>query len=234
MRKILAGFSILSILALAVSPAWAVNQSRNPTPTPSDIEKITFVHYTKPDGHSKPVWDDTQEDFRLITGGVKWPKTISYEVNPTGSNLDPEGVKNAFEMSSETWDVKTGFELFAPPTITTDSSVGYDNTNRVIWETLEPGVIAVTYLWYNPAAKQIVEFDMVFNTYYLWSLTGESTKMDVQNIATHELGHNGLGDLRPPKDWALTMYAYSGLGEVDKQTLGIGDILGIQKLYGGI
>lgn len=56
--------------------------------------------------------------------------------------------------------------------------------------------------------------------------------MDLQNIATHEFGHNGLGDLRPPKDQALTMYAYSSLEETIKKTLGAGDILGIQKLYG--
>jgi hypothetical protein len=77
-----------------------------------------------------------------------------------------------------------------------------------------------------------VESDVVFNTYYTWSTTGASSAMDLQNIATHEFGHNGLNDLKAPRDWALTMYAYSGLGETDKQTLGTGDILGIQKLYG--
>jgi hypothetical protein len=51
-------------------------------------------------------------------------------------------------------------------------------------------------------------------------------------MATHEFGHNGLSDLRPPKDQELTMYAYSSLGEIKKRSLGTGDILGIQKLYG--
>jgi hypothetical protein len=55
--------------------------------------------------------------------------------------------------------------------------------------------------------------------------------MDVQNIATHEFGHNGLDDLMPPKDWKLTMYAYSYKGEIDKRTLGYGDKLGWRELY---
>jgi len=97
---------------------------------------------------------------------------------------------------------------------------------------LDPGVIAVNYLWYSPRTKEIVESDVIFNTYYTWDVTGASGAMDLQNIATHEFGHNGLDDLRPPKDWALTMYAYSSLGETIKQDLGVGDILGIQKLYG--
>lgn len=231
MKKILVGISVLSLLIFAV-PVLAA-PSKKPAIPPPDIEKITFVHYEKPGDHSKPVWDETQEDFRLIAGGVKWAETISYEVNPAKSGLVSASVIAALETSSETWDTITGFELFDPPTLTEGTSVGYDRVNRVVWGSLDPGVIAVTNLWYNPATKQIVEFDMIFNTYYSWSLTGEeSTKMDVRNIATHELGHNGLADLRPPRDWALTMYAYGSLGETIKRSLGTGDILGIQKLYG--
>jgi hypothetical protein len=44
--------------------------------------------------------------------------------------------------------------------------------------------------------------------------------MDLQNIATHEFGHNGLADLIPPKDAELTMYYASTFGEVKKRTKG--------------
>ena len=220
------------VLASLVLSMTGIPVAASQPNTPPNIEKVTFIHYVKPSDHSRPIWDDTMEDFRLITGGVKWFGTISYEVNPAGSGLGPEAVRSSLETSSETWDSQTSFELFALPTVTSETSIGYDSTNRVIWGALDPGVIAVTYLWYNPATKEIVEFDMVFNTNYAWSTTGASNAMDLQNIATHEFGHNGLGDLRPPKDQALTMYAYSGLGETIKRTLGTGDILGIQKLYG--
>jgi len=200
------------------------------TPT---IEKITFIHYEKSNSRSAPPWDYTEDDFRLIAGGVKWFDTTGYEVNPAGSVLVPEVVRSTLETSLETWDsTTTSFELFDSPTLTDESSVGYDGTNRVVWGTLRPGVIAVTYLWYNAATKEILESDIVFNKYYTWSTTSVSDTMDLQNIATHEFGHNGLDDLRPPIDWALTMYAYSSLEETHKRTLGYGDILGIQELYG--
>lgn len=231
MKKLLVGLSCLLLLVVLAFPVLAANQSRKSVTAPPEIEKITFVHHAK-SGHSKPTWDETQEDFRLIAGGVKWPTTMSYEVNPSGSGLGSELVRSTLEASSETWDDETLFELFALPTLTGETSVGYDETNRVVWGALDPGVIAVNYIWYRPSTKEIVESDTVFNDYYTWSTTGAGGAMDLKNIATHEFGHNGLNDLRPPKDWALTMYAYSALGEVDKQSLGTGDILGIQKLYG--
>ena len=57
--------------------------------------------------------------------------------------------------------------------------------------------------------------------------------MDVQNIATHELGHAvGLGDLYESPCTEVTMYGYSADGETEKQTLEPDDITGLQELYG--
>ncbi|MBA7643606.1 hypothetical protein ES703_51337 [subsurface metagenome] len=57
--------------------------------------------------------------------------------------------------------------------------------------------------------------------------------MDLQNIATHELGHSvGLGDLYDDVASEETMYGLSEYGETKKRTLYLGDIAGIQKLYG--
>ena len=222
MKGQLLAASILAMLLLIPASASA-NRAPN-------LEKITFVHYAQ--DHSKPVWDDTVTDYKLIAGGIRWFNTISYKVNPAGSELDPEVVRSTLEASSEKWDNVTGFELYSAPVLTSDSVVSGDNKNTVGWGSLKHGIIAITYLWYNPATKEIVEFDTIFNTYYVWSTTGDNNKMDLQNIATHELGHNGLADLRTPKDAELTMYAYSSLGEIKKRTLGAGDILGIQTLYG--
>jgi len=52
-------------------------------------------------------------------------------------------------------------------------------------------------------------------------------------VMTHELGHTlVLDDLRSPKDGALTMHAYTWLGDDFKRDLGTGDILGIEEIYG--
>jgi hypothetical protein len=85
----------------------------------------------------------------------------------------------------------------------------------------------VTYIW--AIGDQIIETDCIMNTFYSWSLTGENTEMDVQNIMTHEFGHwCGLKDLYATSYSALTMYRYSNYGVTYQRTLEAGDISGVQ------
>ena len=75
---------------------------------------------------------------------------------------------------------------------------------------------------------------MLFNTYYPWgdAVASGSSVMDLQNIATHELGHSaGMDDLYSTSCNLETMYGYSTEGETIKRTLNAGDIKGIQALY---
>ena len=96
------------------------------------------------------------------------------------------------------------------------------------------GVIAVTTVWYNPATKSIVEFDLMFDTDWTWGdATVNSTVMDLRNIATHEIGHGaGLADVYDVVCSAVTMYGYSNYGETQKRTLETPDLTGLQTLYG--
>jgi len=109
-----------------------------------------------------------------------------------------------------------------------------DGCNTMVWGNYPTsGVIAVTILWYIPNLA-IVEFDIVFDIDYAWgdaSITRDV--MDVQNIATHELGHGaGLDDLYEAPAYRETMYGYSAFEEILKRDLYKGDKQGITKLYG--
>ena len=74
---------------------------------------------------------------------------------------------------------------------------------------------------------------MVFNTNFNWGVSANAALMDVQNIATHELGHGfGLSDLYQAKWSQQTMYGYSREGDIAKRDLASGDIAGIKALYG--
>jgi hypothetical protein len=54
----------------------------------------------------------------------------------------------------------------------------------------------------------------------------------VENTVTHEFGHvAGLGHVHAPHDGCLTMFPFVDLGEIQKRTLGLGDKLGMQRLY---
>ncbi len=56
--------------------------------------------------------------------------------------------------------------------------------------------------------------------------------MDLQNIATHELGHTvGLSDLYN-RCLEETMYGYSSEGETSKRSLNPGDIAGLKAIFG--
>ena len=186
---------------------------------------------------------------------------VKIEVNLAGSGFegldaDEDGILDALEaigLAAEEWDdgdysITVGgswsgvdVNLFDDQIVLT--SKGYedlawdssklDGANTLVWgDYPTEGVIAVTILWYNVKTKEILEFDIVFDTDYVWSLDGEPGKMDLQNIATHELGHGlGLDDLTQSKASEETMYAYSDYGEVKKRDLYLGDQEGITKLY---
>ena len=174
-------------------------------------------------------------DYKLLR--FHWYSTINYYINPTNTyGISDFDVVEAIQISAETWDVNTHFEVFAdnPVTTSTQAAGNYDGFNVVAWGYYgNSQVIAVTYIWYNRFTRKIVETDTMMNIQFSWSLTRVTGTMDVQNIMTHEFGHwCGLNDLYRDKDYWLTMYGYANNGETYKQTLGLGDILGLQKVYG--
>jgi hypothetical protein len=169
-------------------------------------------------------------DYKLLR--YRWYTTASYYVNTANTyGFSEAAVTATIQASAETWDGATSFEVFTYVGTTTSSAGVYDGKNVVSWGSYKAGVIGVTYLW--SAGGRMLETDTILNTYYQWSLSGEPGKMDTQNIMTHEFGHwCGLNDLYNGRDYWLTMYGYSNFGETYKQTLGLGDVNGLRKVYG--
>ena len=179
-----------------------------------------------------PSTDDSSTNPDYGTLSYHWYTTASYYVNGANNiGLTPSDVVTAVTISANTWDVETSNAVFSFIG-STDLKAGLrDNFNVVSFGTYKRGVIGVTYLW--SSGGRLLETDTILNTYYGWSLTGGSGKMDVQNIMTHEFGHwCGLNDLYANKDYWLTMYGYSNYGYTYERTLGLGDILGLQSVYG--
>lgn len=206
-------------------------------------EKITFIHYKDGkvkviDSKAKPT---TNTCYKFL--GAKLPVTARYVINPT----NPDGLNESLALwlissGAEEWDRYTSAELF-------DDNFGIDFSAD--WDDVTPygrnefsfgaypqsGVIAVTNIWVSGRGKNklIVDFDVLFNTASTWQwgdATVNPALMDLQNIATHEIGHGlGLADLYNTCT-AETMYGYSSEGDVGKRTLNSGDIVGIRSLYG--
>ena len=207
------------------------------------LEKIEFIHwkkdFAKPEAAKAP---KPPTCYKFLTPTkVKWTVLpVNYEINPTNpQELSEEFVTTAVFNSAETWDGATSKELMNNfYTVDYTAAYGVQNyENAVVFGNYPTvGVIAVTTVWYNPATKSIVEFDVMFDTDWVWGDAANpetSNVMDLQNIATHEIGHGaGLGDVYDSVCSAVTMYGYSDYGETQKRTLESPDITGIRTLYG--
>lgn len=238
---------ILSILTTGIALAVSDNDDsqadeHNPVITIEDpvrgIAKAEFTHHDKTSKKSVVT-------SSLVPGaGTCWGTfatwnnnlPVSFVINPSNhQGLGTVFITSAINMSAETWDNATGRELFKN-TYTTDSRAKYgklDGKNSIVFGTTSPGTIAVTSTWYYTSTGQIVEFDMKFNTYYTWGNADlNSGVMDLQDIATHELGHSiGMNDVYTSSCSNVTMYGYGSNGETYKRTLDPLDILGLLSLY---
>jgi len=229
MRKI----SSLTVTALVVLSFFAMLPSSVcAAEPPIHLMIIEHWHDGRVTVNSIPATDDSMAnpDYRLLP--FHWYITAKYWINPSNKyGFSVTAVATAITTSAVTWDKETSAVVFSYQGTIRKTAGKRDNYNVVAWGAYRAGVIAVTYIWYS--GTRILESDTRLNTFYAWSLSGEAGKMDVQNIMTHELGHwCGLDDLYADKDYWLTMYGYSNYAETHKETLGLGDTLGLQAVYG--
>lgn len=214
--------------------------------TPPGLQKIVFIHYKK--GYAKPPWagggKKENKCYEFLGRGVLWKDLpVNYVIDPDNpQGLSQEFITDAIYKATEEWDAHTSTELFGSFTIDHEASWDSDapdGRNELLFgDYPEEGVIAVTVVWgyfYGPPKdRKIIEFDVLFDNDFAWGdATANPNAMDLQNIATHELGHGiGLGDLYDTTCSEETMYGYSDYGETKKRTLNNGDITGLHELYG--
>ncbi len=210
------------------------------------LEKIVFVHHKK--DFAKPPWAGGGKEgkkepacYGFLGRGVSWKDlSINYVVHP---DLEAT-VPGAVFAGAEAWDAATSKELFSndyvvDETATWDSDAPDGRNEFVFGNYPQEGVIGVAVVWGYfsgpPSSRKIIEFDVLFDTDFTWGdAVIDPAVMDLQNIATHEIGHGiGLGDIYETACSEVTMYGYSDFGEIKKRTLEQPDITGTQKLYGG-
>jgi hypothetical protein len=210
------------------------SESTNKAAAPRDVAQVTQVDYVKPPtAAGAPVATSESDDFSLETGGIRWfaGGTVEYAIVGT------QPVTNANSAVTTAVSTVDGFvttRSFAGNNATSQTNPCTGLPNTIQWASIDgPGnVVAATSPCFAVNTKEIVGFTMTIDKDEPWSIGSTPTTLDVQNTVTHEFGHAaGLGHVHAPHDGCLTMYPFVALGEIQKRTLGLGDKLGMQKLY---
>lgn len=208
------------------------------------LTKVTFIHYRRnaakpaPGATTKP---SSGSCYGYIANGAKWRSPKDYIINPTGSALDGTWIQQTISKAVSEWEKYGGPNIFGLGSVDpgfTPVGVNNDGKNALTFGPYsDSNAIAVTTVWGyfsgDPTTREITEWDMLLNNYYQFGdATVNESLMDLQNIATHELGHGaGMADLYSTGCSTESMFGYSAYGEIIKRDLANGDIQGIKKLY---
>jgi hypothetical protein len=236
---------LLALLAVFVFIGSAYVPSRQVTAKAGGndriLEKKTFIHYKTNQAKGGGPGKNTGGYYTYIANGLRWKTTEPFVYNPNGSGMDASNVASALSTSMGEWETYGGniFGLLTEDDTADYNDVSPDGLNTFTFGDLDStSIIAITNIWgyfSGPSStRQIIEVDVCFNTGFAWGnadVSGDAV-MDLQNIATHEIGHcAGMGDLYKPPAGQETMFGYSSEGETNKRDLYTGDIAGIKNLY---
>ncbi len=209
----------------------------------SFVEGYAFVHKKENAKNSAAKAPKSPACYGYLANGAKWKGTPEpWIINTSNEDgLSESFVFNTISNDINKWENAAATNILDNGEVTNSvlvaDEVAPDGQNEVYFGDLGTnGTIGVTIVWgifsgptFN---RKLVEWDQVYNTYYDWSASGEASKMDFDNIATHELGHSvGMNDIYNLSCSAVTMYGYANFGETNKSSLEQADITGINNLY---
>ncbi|RCV16909.1 hypothetical protein SETIT_3G176100v2 [Setaria italica] len=218
-------------------------QSRLGLPVTGRLDAATLGRITSPrcvvgDGRvSVPMSDSKTSRFTFLDGEPRWTGppghlVLTYSISPTAVGyLPPEAVRAAFRSAFARWAEVIPVEFVETDVYynrQADIRVSFfegDHGDGAPFDG-EEGVVAHAY---GPMDGR-VHFDAAERwTVDVGSEAAGSSTMDLESVATHEIGHIlGLGHSSSPE---AVMYPYIDAGE-RKVELSVDDIDGVQLLYG--
>lgn len=205
------------------------------------VSTVTFTHEkssrTQP-AHAVTGTTADGQAYRLLEDGVGWyarPVEFVLATGTVPADLSTPGVRRATAAALDAWNgVANADTVFHPPRFDaglTGATQG-NGVNEIAWTDDLGDVLAKATVRWNTRRGRLLEVDVEFDAATPWTTTPDRNPdaYDVQNLLTHELGHNGLRDVTEFP--AQTMYHESSPGETRKRSPAAGDEAGWRRLYG--
>ncbi len=170
------------------------------------------------------------------------PSNVSVVINSTGSDdISDSSHFTALRNAISAWNDVTGTTATlventsaseqASTNWQSDSRhlIFFDENNSSGYFPGASGIVAITPLTFYTSGK-IIDADVLFNgKSYLFTTSGAAGHFDVQDVATHELGH--LLGLDHSGVAGATMYPYVDPTVILHRSLSLDDIHGVQHMY---
>ena len=214
-----------------------VTGQENSRTDPKNVKTVTVTDAGNPSGKFsiQDLCGDGTNAYSFMTAGVKW-KTfpVTFGIDATNSHMDITQAKVAIRKVFSIYDALINPTLTNFKEATTFSSAQI----KISWRPMDGqyGQLGYTSYSYRTDTKAMLSATIIFDsTDKFFASTVErcsasGTSFDLQNIATHEIGHAlNLGHV---SDRLQSMYPTSYAGETLKRSLGNGDKLGVKTLYG--
>lgn len=214
-----------------------VTGEKNSRSDPKSLRTVSVTDAGSPSAKfsAQDICGDGTTSYSFMTVGVKW-KTfpVTFGIDATNSHMDITQAKDAIRKVFATYDalINPGITNFKETSTFSSAQL------KISWRPMDGqyGQLGYTSYSYRTDTKAILSANVAFDSRdkFFASPTERcgvsGTSFDLQNIATHEIGHAlNLGHV---SDRLQSMYPTSYAGETLKRSLGNGDKLGVKTLYG--
>ena len=173
------GLLVLFASFASPTPLWAFERETTDDPDCTEALGVNCVHQGVP-----LVWD-------------AFP--VAFAINSAGSGLDFSSVAGAVQASFDSWrSASSDHVTFTFDGSTTAGSDGQDGQNTVSWRNLGSNAadtFAQSVLTYDKGTGRIFDVDIELNSVNVFAILPEGednnfdSRVDVQAVVTHEVGH---------------------------------------------
>jgi hypothetical protein len=234
---------VVLVFALLASAAVAGQAGKRPpghrSAVSGSFKRVHFVDHAK-GSPGPPQATAAATNFHVSNHPLG--QSLTYAISTTGCS-SPCGGGNAASS------VATGFSDWSVSGLTVTQSASAatnpctNQPNSVSWSAIDGagGILAGTSVCVNLVNRRIVGFQTIFDSGDRWSSCDSvdscagvpSGVFSIAAVAAHESGHVfGLEHDHAPKDARLTMFFGIAPNDYGLATLGCGDRLGVNALYG--